>query len=250
MALTKLVHMGDTAETLATAYANELNNGYMSFWASASGNVLTITARMLGIGGEREYAGGGVVGYERVDGDGKRLGAGGRGGWDVADGSDGVAAVESGGERLDHELLHGAARIWDRHDGIVEHGVGERGSVGGGGDRAEGAESWRRRAGSPIVLPTPSLQTNFSPTSLAFWQEAYAEIAAIQASVGLTPFLQFGEVQWWYFPTNGLPCRRGAGGLWRDAVLRRVDAEPISGGVRDGDGDDHDEYGKSGELSE
>jgi hypothetical protein len=56
-----------------------------------------------------------------------------------------------------------------------------------------------------ILLPTPSLQTNFSPTSLAFWQQAYLEIAAIQAAAGLQPFLQFGEVQWWYFTTNGLP---------------------------------------------
>ncbi len=30
-------------------------------------------------------------------------------------------------------------------------------------------------------------------------------MAAIQAAAGLTPFLQFGEVQWWYFPTNGFP---------------------------------------------
>ena len=52
VALTKLIHMGDTAETLATAYANELNKGYMSFWASASANVLTITARMLGMAEE------------------------------------------------------------------------------------------------------------------------------------------------------------------------------------------------------
>jgi hypothetical protein len=47
------------------------------------------------------------------------------------------------------------------------------------------------------------LQTNFSPTSLAFWQEVYLEMAAIEATAGLTPFLQFGEVQWWYFPNNG-----------------------------------------------
>src|SRR5271170_8243658 len=64
-------------------------------------------------------------------------------------------------------------------------------------------------SGDSILLPTPSLQTNFSPTSLAFWQEAYLELAAIQASAGLTPFLQFGEVQWWYFSTNGLPAGGG-----------------------------------------
>lgn len=28
-------------------------------------------------------------------------------------------------------------------------------------------------------------------------------MAGIQASAGLTPFLQFGEVQWWYFANNG-----------------------------------------------
>jgi hypothetical protein len=60
--------------------------------------------------------------------------------------------------------------------------------------------------GNPILLPTPSLQTNFSPTSLAFWQEAYAELADLQAGAGLQPFLQFGEVQWWYFPNNGEPA--------------------------------------------
>ncbi len=59
--------------------------------------------------------------------------------------------------------------------------------------------------GDPVLLPTPSLQTNFSPTSLAFWQEVYLEMAAIQASAGLQPFLQFGEVQWWYFTNDGLP---------------------------------------------
>src|SRR5580692_2757792 len=28
-------------------------------------------------------------------------------------------------------------------------------------------------------------------------------MAGIQAAAGLVPFLQFGEVQWWYFPNNG-----------------------------------------------
>lgn len=29
-------------------------------------------------------------------------------------------------------------------------------------------------------------------------------MAALQAQGGLTPYLQFGEVQWWYFPNDGL----------------------------------------------
>ncbi len=75
-------------------------------------------------------------------------------------------------------------------------------------------------SGDPILLPTPSLQTNFSPTSLAYWQEVYAEMAAIQAAAGLTPFLQFGEVQWWYFPNNGfLPPIPRLRRVFRDALL-------------------------------
>jgi hypothetical protein len=35
----------------------------------------------------------------------------------------------------------------------------------------------------------------------------YADIAAIQDASGLTPYIQFGEIQWWYFPDDksGLP---------------------------------------------
>jgi hypothetical protein len=55
---------------------------------------------------------------------------------------------------------------------------------------------------------TPALQTNFSPASLAYWQQVYLEMAAVMAAAGVQPYLQFGEVQWWYFcpptdPANG-----------------------------------------------
>ena len=57
-------------------------------------------------------------------------------------------------------------------------------------------------------------------------------MAAIQAAAGLQSVLQFGEVQWWYFPNNGStdPAIR-----FRHAVLRRLDAGAISGRVRTGD---------------
>ena len=121
--------------------------------------------------------------------------------------------------------------------------------LGNGDPSVAAGIAQRGPAGDPILLPTPSLQTNFSPTSLAFWQEAYAEIAGIQASAGLTPFLQFGEVQWWYFPTNGLPA---GGGLVDYHGMPFYDAWTQSQFLADvwtRDGDDHDEYGESGELS-
>src|SRR5205823_2727535 len=41
--------------------------------------------------------------------------------------------------------------------------------------------------------------TNFSPTSVAFWKQVYLDMADLMAEAGCVPYLQFGEVQWWYF---------------------------------------------------
>jgi hypothetical protein len=59
-------------------------------------------------------------------------------------------------------------------------------------------------AGNPIELPTPAIQTNFSPTSLAYWKQVHADCAQVMDEAGLVPYLQFGEEQWWYFPNDGL----------------------------------------------
>ena len=50
--LQKSIHAGDTLETIATAYALELNRGYTGVWASASANIVTIYARTMGIDGD------------------------------------------------------------------------------------------------------------------------------------------------------------------------------------------------------
>lgn len=60
--------------------------------------------------------------------------------------------------------------------------------------------------GSPVILTTPSIQTNFSPTAIAYWRQNYLGMAALQNAASLQPYLQFGEVQWWYFPNgSGMP---------------------------------------------
>jgi hypothetical protein len=53
------------------------------------------------------------------------------------------------------------------------------------------------------MLNTPALQTNFSPASTAFWKQAYLDLATLLDDAGQIPYLQFGEVQWWYFPDDG-----------------------------------------------
>ena len=65
----------------------------------------------------------------------------------------------------------------------------------------------RYPSGGEVELNTPAIQTNFSPVSLAFWQQAYLDLATLMSDAGQTPYLQFGEVQWWYFPddSSGMP---------------------------------------------
>lgn len=65
----------------------------------------------------------------------------------------------------------------------------------------------RYPSGAAVELNTPAIQTNFSPVSGNFWKQVYLEMAAEMAVAGGTPFLQFGEVQWWYFAydPSGLP---------------------------------------------
>ena len=58
--------------------------------------------------------------------------------------------------------------------------------------------------GTPVVLNTPSIQTNFSPTAQAYWTQIYLDVAGLQNSAGLVPYLQSGEVQWWYFASTNV----------------------------------------------
>ena len=53
-------------------------------------------------------------------------------------------------------------------------------------------------------MNTPAVQTNFSPASRAYWTQVYLDIAKLQNQAGLVPYLQSGEVQWWYFPKTGV----------------------------------------------
>ncbi len=106
--------------------------------------------------------------------------------------------------------LNRAVRDWSAayYTALVGYGIDAAASfsmeLGNGDPSVSAGIAQRGPAGDPILLPTPSLQTNFSPTSLAYWQVVYEEMAALQAAAGLIPYLQFGEVQWWYFPNDGL----------------------------------------------
>jgi hypothetical protein len=107
-----------------------------------------------------------------------------------------------------------AARDWNRSFFTALHARGLDAAAAMSmelqhGDPLEGAGIAQRcPAGKPVLLQTPALQTNFSPVSIAFWRQVYRELAGLMEEAGLRPYLQFGEVQWWYFPDGdrtGMP---------------------------------------------
>jgi hypothetical protein len=194
--LQKLIHIGDTATTLATAFAQELNRGYTGVWAIASGNVLTISSRSLGADGNNITLAVSTTSANLTVG---------TSGATLTGGVDGAWLTDlSSTPRLNR-----AARDWSASFFAALKGYGIdcvaafSMELQFGDPSTTAGIAQRGPQGDPILLPTPSLQTNFSPTSLAFWQEVYAEMAALQAGAGLQPYLQFGEVQWWYFPNDG-----------------------------------------------
>jgi hypothetical protein len=74
------------------------------------------------------------------------------------------------------------------------------------GDASPSAGIAQRYPNGPVLLNTPALQTNFGPQSAAFWTQVYRDMADVMVEAGVAPYLQFGEVQWWYFANaSGMP---------------------------------------------
>ena len=195
--LQKLIHVGDTADTMALVFAQELNRGYTGLWASVAGSVLIITARTMGLAGD-----GNTLDVSTTSG-----------GFTVAVSGANFTGGADGDWRTDLTAvpaLNRAVRDWSAtyYAALAGYGIDVATAfsmeLGNGDPSVSAGIAQRGPAGDPIALPTPALQTNFSPTSLAYWQKIYAEMAALQAAAGLTPYLQFGEVQWWYFSNDGL----------------------------------------------
>jgi hypothetical protein len=192
----RIIQQGETLETVALSFAQEFNRGYTTIRASASGGVLTIYSRDLGTAGESttmdaftnsttmtialsgSTLDGGVDGVWRTD----------------------LTATPR---------LNRAMRDWTRSFLVALNGYGIDAvcafstEIKHGDPSLAAGIAQRDSAGDPILLPTPALQTNFSPTSLDFWKQVHADCAQVMDEAGLIPYLQFGEEQWWYFPHDG-----------------------------------------------
>jgi hypothetical protein len=191
--------LGDTAESIAVCLALLVNVGSTGVWASANGATLTITSRQIGLQGNSLSIS--VQTNSQVftgQASGSALTGGADGKW-VTD----LSATPR---------LNRAARDWSSSyfGALKGYGIEVTTSfsmeLGNGDDSTAAGIAQRYPDGDAVWVSTPALQTNFSPQSTAFWQQAYADMAAVMDGAGLTPYLQFGEVQWWYFAdASGMP---------------------------------------------
>ncbi|MGD0200287.1 MAG: hypothetical protein ABSD27_05990 [Bryobacteraceae bacterium] len=198
--ITHLHYIGDTAETVAKALELEVNRGCTSVRAETDGAALTIWARGMGADGNN------ITIAATVEGGGMTAQASGP---TLAGGVDGEWITDvSATPRLNR-----AARDWHRSffTALEARGLDATAALSmelqHGDASVEAGIAQRCPAGDPVLLATPALQTNFSPTSTVFWTQAYRDLAQVMAEAGLRPYLQFGEVQWWYFrdARSGMP---------------------------------------------
>lgn len=220
--ITTLQHLNlpdDTAATIATALAQRINQGTTAVWASASGNVVTITWRFIETDPANpqspiSIASSNPNGNVSVSLSSSSL-QGGTCGNDVGYASTDAIQVLTDYWRTDLTYparINSACRDWSTafFTALVGYGIDcvatfstELAHVD---PTASAGMAQDYPDGDPAVLSTPSIQTNFSPASLAFWEGVYTNMAGLQSAAGMIPYLQSGEVQWWYFPdASGMP---------------------------------------------
>jgi hypothetical protein len=191
--------IGDTAQSLATCMALLVNAGATGVWASASGETLTIVSRQTGAEGNGLAI---SVQTNSLAFTGQASGS------TLTGGIDGKWVTDL----TARPTLNRAARDWSLSffSALKSYGMEVTASfsmeLGNGDDTTAAGIAQRYPDGDPVWVNTPALQTNFSPQSTTFWQQVYADMAATMAGAGVTPYLQFGEVQWWYFAApSGMP---------------------------------------------
>ncbi len=188
--------IGETAATLAKSFELHINSGSTGIRAQANGNILTIYALAIGVNGNNMN----VAITQSTENLNVQL----------------SSPVLTGGLKGKDEdwrtdlsvvpRLNRAARDWTQAflAALKAYGLDAAVSFSTELQHAdptlETGIVQRYASGQAVLLNTPAYQTNFSPVSLAFWQQVYADMAKVMTEAGVDPYLQFGEVQWWYFP--------------------------------------------------
>ncbi len=198
-AISHLNLIGDTAESIATCLALLINAGSTGVWAKADAPVLTITARAVGSSGNGISITAATNSTQFTASPATTVLTGGNDGKWLTD----LTALPP---------INRACRDWSvsLFQALKAYGIAITASfsteLGNGDDSTSTAIAQRYPDGSAVWVNTPALQTNFSQASAAYWQQVYLAMAALMAAAGVEPYLQFGEVQWWYFASAaGMP---------------------------------------------
>ncbi len=196
--LSHLNYITDTAETIAKAFELSITAGSSAVWARAEESTLRITARALGPAGNGITIGASTgSGSFTAEVSGATLAGGIDGKWQTD-----LAATPR---------LNRAARDWSRSyiRALRSYGIDVAAAFSlelRHGDERPEAGIAQRYPDGPCVLNTPAVQTTFGPESIAFWRQVYRDMADVMVEAGAAPYLQFGEVQWWYFANAaGMP---------------------------------------------
>ena len=189
--ISHLNYITDTAEAIAKCFELLITAGSSAVWAVAEGSTLRVTARALGSAGEAITiaAHTGSESFTAIV-SGATLSGGVDGAW--------LTDLEA------TPRINRAARDWSRSyvRALRSYGIEAAAAFSmelrHGDDRLQAGIAQRYPDG-PCWLNTPALQTNFGPESTTFWKQVYRDMADVMAEAGAVPYLQFGEVQWWYF---------------------------------------------------
>jgi hypothetical protein len=198
----RVLFITDTPETVAKSFELLINNGSTGIWAEASGDVLTIRSRLLGAAGNSMTL--------AADSTAEEFAAAASGST-LAGGQDGALNIRNPPEPWFTDIeaeprIHRAARDWHRayFAALDSYGITATAAfsteLSHGDPSAPVGMAQRYPDGSAVIVNTPGVQTNFSPASIDYWKQVYLDMATLQDEAGVQPYLQFGEVQWWYFP--------------------------------------------------
>jgi len=191
----------DTDASLAQAFADYVNETLIGVWASVAGAVLTITARSP------------VYDFNF---------------WAFSSSTDGTATFGTMAKTGDlHAGTEGTWLIDDTHTPVLNRGAtdwhadlwSEVHAKGWGAVASFSMElvnppdapisghvyAQRYRDGTAVLTDTgfgglQSTQCTFNATVRDYQKVAFKEMAGLMAAAGLTPWLQFGEFLWWFFP--------------------------------------------------
>ena len=182
------VQTGDSLATIAQALAFKINALFTGILAVASGALLTVTVRVP------SYT---LATSEDVTASG-----------DFAVTAEGALSGGVEGEWIVNPAITpritAAASAWHQEfaAALAARDIAVTFTYSAELTGAPGVFAQRFPGGTPVITANQSVQTTFRPETTAYWKDIYLETAALMAAAGVTPSLQFGEVQWWYFANN------------------------------------------------